>query len=419
MATLSLGARARNANFVCSTCRTSLCFIRKSAFGPRHLSNTASSQSEDPRQLTLPPYSPGRASVQAGKFDLTQRNTGLRQYATSSQATHVASSGFAPLPHRRLISLSGPDTAKFLQGLITNNVDPSNQSPFYSAFLDARGRVLWDVFVWVWPELVAEKGLWACYIEVDGAEMEALKKHLKRHKLRSKVQIEDVSEEQVRVWSAWGSAIEQANTEGLIAGLKDPRAPQMHRYLVSANAETIVEGTQPADVQEYHLQRYRNGIPEGQIEIPRESALPMECNIDLCQGIDFKKGCYVGQELTIRTKHTGIVRKRILPVELYSTATSVALPEPGTDIKQLDESGNIKKGRAAGKFVAGIGTVGLAMCRLENMTHMKVSAEGGTWKPGMEFGCETKDGVVKIKPLLYDWFVLRERELWDKNRQRL
>lgn len=145
----------------------------------------------------------------------------------------------------------------------------------------------------------------------------------------------------------------------------------------------------------------------------------MECNIDLSQGIDFKKGCYVGQELTIRTKHTGIVRKRILPVELYTTATSAALPEHGADIKQLDESGNVKKGRATGKFVAGIGNVGLAMCRLENMTHMKVSAEGGTWKPGMEFGCETKDGIVKIKPLLYEWFVLRERDLWDKNRQRL
>ncbi|USP82031.1 hypothetical protein yc1106_09305 [Curvularia clavata] len=419
MAAPSLGAHVRNARFVCATCRTSLRSIHKSAFGTRYLSNTASSQSEDSYQLTSHSYFRGQATALTRKFHLAQSNIGYRQYSTSSQATQVASSGFAPLPHRRLVSLSGPDTAKFLQGLITNNVDPSHQSSFYSAFLDARGRVLWDVFVWVWPELVAEKGHWACYVEVDGAEMEALKKHLKRHKLRSKIQIEDVSEDQVRVWSAWGSAIEQTNTEGLIAHLKDPRAPQMHRYLVSANSQTIVQGAQPADIQDYHLQRYRNGVPEGQIEIPRESALPMECNIDLCQGIDFKKGCYVGQELTIRTKHTGIVRKRILPVELYSAASSAAFPEPGTDIKQLDESGNIKKGRATGKFVAGIGSVGLAMCRLENMTHMKVSAEGGTWKPGMEFGCETKDGVVKIKPLLYDWFVLRERELWDKNRQRL
>jgi folate-binding protein YgfZ len=279
---------------------------------------------------------------------------------------------------------------------------------------------LWDVFVWVWPKLVEEKGHWACYIEVDESEVESLKKHLKRHKLRSKVQIEDVSADKMRVWAAWGSENGQLESEGLVAELSDPRGPDMRRYLVGEQAPMISEGTAKAvDVREYHLQRYRNGIPEGPREIPRESALPMECNIDLWHGIDFKKGCYVGQELTIRTKHTGIVRKRILPIQIDNLGTSTTLPEHGTDIKQLDESGNIKKGRAAGKFIAGIGEVGLAMCRLENMTSMKVSAEGGSWKPGMEFGCETDEGVVKVKPMLHDWFVLRERELWDKNRLKL
>jgi folate-binding protein YgfZ len=315
--------------------------------------------------------------------------------------------------------LSGPDAAKFLQGLVTNNVDPNGHTSFYSAFLDARGRVLWDVFVWVWPELVAEKGHWACYIEVDEGEVEALKKHLKRHKLRSKVQMEHVGEDKMRVWAAWGAAIEQGNNGHLIAGLSDPRGPDMHRYLTSADTQTIAHGSEPVDARQYQLQRYRYGIPEGPAEIPRESALPMECNMDLWQGIDFKKGCYVGQELTIRTKHTGIVRKRVLPVQLHHSQTSHILPDHGTDIKQLDESGNIKKGRAAGKFIAGIGNVGLALCRLENMTCMKISAEGGTWKPGMEFGCETAEGFVKVKPVLYDWFVLRERELWDKNRTRI
>jgi folate-binding protein YgfZ len=249
--------------------------------------------------------------------------------------------------------------------------------------------------------------------------MESLKKHLKRHKLRSKVQIEEVSVDKMRVWAAWGPELEHVNTKGLIATLSDPRGPYMYRYLTSADASTMVEGVEPVDIQEYHLQRYRNGIPEGPQEIPRESALPMECNIDLWHGIDFKKGCYVGQELTIRTKHTGIVRKRILPIHIDNTAASTALPEYGTDIKQLDDSGNIKKGRGTGKFIAGIGEVGLAMCRLENMTSMKVSAEGGTWKPGMEFGCETGEGIIKVKPILHDWFALREKELWNKNRLKL
>lgn len=284
--------------------------------------------------------------------------------------------------------------------------------------------MLWDVFIWTWPELIASKEHWACYIEVDEEEADALKKHLKRHKLRSKIKIEDVEKDGkdgVRIWAAWGSAAQKIN-QNTIATLSDPRAPDgyLSRYLAPASEETIAPEVETVDVQEYHLQRYRYGIPEGQHEIPRETALPMECNIDLSRGIDFKKGCYVGQELTIRTKHTGVVRKRILPVLLDDSKTSNALPEQGADIKQLDENGNIKKGRAAGKFISGFGHVGLASCRLENMTCMKISAEGGTWKPGLEFGVENGNGdVVKVKPVLHDWFVLRERQLWDKNRTRI
>jgi hypothetical protein len=147
----------------------------------------------------------------------------------------------------------------------------------------------------------------------------------------------------------------------------------------------------------------------------------MEVNIDLAQGIDFKKGCYVGQELTIRTKHTGVVRKRILPVQLdfssNAPASTLSL-ETGTDIKQLDDTGALKKGRAAGKLVASIGDVGLALCRLEMMTPMRISAEGGSYKEGMEFGMSGGDDwhVVKVKPILHQWFEERERHLWAKSK---
>jgi folate-binding Fe-S cluster repair protein YgfZ len=156
----------------------------------------------------------------------------------------------------------------------------------------------------------------------------------------------------------------------------------------------------------------------------------MECNIDLNGGIDFKKGCYVGQELTIRTKHTGVVRKRILPVRFqpkdaqsssqdttqpsnYDPSFSPT-PSPNTDIKALDESGAVRKGRATGKIVAALGNVGLASCRLENMTPMRVSAEGGTYKPGMQFGVDVDGEVVRVEPVLYDWFVQRKQALWDR-----
>ncbi|KAJ4362376.1 ccr4 associated factor [Neocucurbitaria cava] len=419
-----LPASIRSSSYICNTCRHGLRPLQNARLVQGRAFGTASSADYNIRTRHAPLHDQrSRAVVRTPTNLYTQRFAKSSSYSTTTLTSQPSDSGIAALPHRRLVSLSGPDAAKFLQGLITNNVDPSRYRPFYSAFLDARGRVLWDVFIWTWPELSATigKGHWACYIEVDQGEVEALKKHLKRHKLRSKIQIEDVDSEGeggVNVWAAWGSTIETLSNEDGVTGFSDPRAPDMYRVLADTNC-TMTQGIEPVATEAYHIQRFKYGIPEGPKEITRESALPMECNIDLSQGIDFKKGCYVGQELTIRTKHTGVVRKRILPIQLYNTDASNALPESGTDIKQLDESGGIKKGRAAGKFIAGIGNVGLALCRLENMTSMKVSAEGGSWKPGMEFGMETEGGVVKVKPVLHDWFVLRERDLWDKKRTRI
>lgn len=307
--------------------------------------------------------------------------------------------------------------------MITNNVDAGRDQPFFAAFLDSRGRVLWDVFVWVYPELLAEEEHWSCYIEVDETEVEALRKHLKRHKLRSKVAIELVPEEELGVWAAWGQAYERVNRQALTADLCDPRGDltTLWRFLAKPNSQFFSDRTDIQDEWQYHLQRYKQGIAEGPQEIPRESALPMEVNIDLAQGIDFKKGCYVGQELTIRTKHTGVVRKRILPVQLDFAGgppSSTLRPELGTDIKQLDETGALKKGRATGKLIANMGDVGLALCRLEMMTPMRISAEGGSYKEDMEFGVSVGESghVVKVKPVLHQWFEERERILWAKSK---
>jgi transferase CAF17, mitochondrial len=345
-----------------------------------------------------------------------------RQYTTGSGSLSPIRSGIAPLSHRRLISVAGPDAAKFLQGLLTNNVDSTRLSPFYAAFLDARGRVLWDVFIWVWPEFVASKGHWACYVEIEADEIERLMKHLKKHKLRSKVEIKEVESEGpegLRVWATWGGAHEHVQQSSELVGFTDPRAEDMYRYLASADRKSISQENMQVEPHFYRLQRYIQGVAEGAAEIPRENALPMEYNIDLSGGIDFKKGCYVGQELTIRTKHTGVVRKRVLPVQLQSTTSgqvmeeSIRVPQHGTDIKALDEDGRVKNGRPTGKFIAGLGNVGLALCRLENMTPMRVTAEGGTFKGGTEFGSEVDGSTVKVVPVLHPWFLQRKEALWD------
>lgn len=423
MASLSQSALRRGGTYICDACQLGFGRRQYALFDTARMFSTASlAQHSSALQRTPFQHSRQRAKSQTPSTHHAVHLQRQHPYSTANSTQTPSDAGIAPLPHRHLISLSGADAAKFLQGLITNNVDPSLQSSFYAAFLDARGRVLWDVFIWTWPELAAREGHWACYIEVDQGEIEALKKHLKKHKLRSKIKVMDIhaeGEEGVGVWATWGPESKILSTDAVIAGLDDPRAPNMRRYLVKANRKLIAEDVLQLDAEAYRLQRYTYGIPEGPHEILREGALPMECNIDLSKGIDFKKGCYVGQELTIRTKHTGVVRKRILPVQLHNSATPRDPLEYGADIKQLDEHGSIKKGRAAGKLIAGVGNVGIALCRLEMMTSMKISAEGGSWKPGSEFGIDNNGEIVKVKPVLHDWFVLRERELWDKNRTRI
>ena len=376
--------------------------------------------------------------------------------------------GIAELFHRRLIYLSGPDAPKFLQGLTTNNVNPKAITPWYSAFLDARGRMMWDSFIYPNPSQGSSE--WAYFIEVDGTEAENLFKHLKRHKLRSKIEIRLVEEAEASVWAGWQdngatesearaseppwSALDDSASDpsSYTVAVRDPRAPGFGWRIVLPKSESSnlissgeMNGFPIVDAASYHIRRYLYGIPEGPKEMPPGSALPMESNIDLMHGIDFRKGCYVGQELTIRTKHTGVVRKRILPVQLYhkteelSGALLLASYNPdwsfqktgepihnehipaGTDIKQLDEDCIVKKGRATGKFLAGISNVGLALCRLEMMTDMKVSAEGGSWRPGMEFGmqwgkqdAEGRHKSVRIKPIVPQWLRGREQEMGEK-----
>ncbi|KAJ4292228.1 ccr4 associated factor [Collariella sp. IMI 366227] len=163
-------------------------------------------------------------------------------------------------------------------------------------------------------------------------------------------------------------------------------------------------------------------------EILREQALVHESNIDLMGGVDFRKGCYVGQELTIRTEHRGVVRKRILPCVLYpeEEAEPKALeyhPEIGGDgggggvsadmVPAEASIGRVgKKGRSAGKWLRGVGNVGLALCRLEMMTDVVLPGEAASaaYTAGDEFvvglggkGEEDDARKVKIKAFVPEW----------------
>ncbi|PGH19415.1 hypothetical protein AJ80_03915 [Polytolypa hystricis UAMH7299] len=374
----------------------------------------------------------------------TSRN--LRQAVQHDLPTTLPPpAGYTHVTNRALISLTGRDSTSFLQGLITQNIVSTPDKPlaakggYYAAFLNAQGRVLNDVFIY--PSSAPEAGAGstdpAYLIEVDKAEVTSLMKHLRKHKLRSKLSYRAVDEGELAVWAVWDEADKTRWTEiaaeisgknkGPIACV-DGRAPGFGaRVIASEDFAASGRGDEfrlPGDkvpFGTYTLRRILHGIPEGQGEIIRESALPMEYNMDLMSGIDFHKGCYVGQELTIRTHHTGVVRKRILPVQLYgvedglpesdtplySPEIKLVLPPAGANISRV----SARKGRSAGKFLAGVGNVGLAMCRLEMMTDIALTGESTQYNPEQEFRISweadgegaLEGGEVKVKALVPPW----------------
>ncbi|KAJ6446485.1 aminomethyl transferase [Purpureocillium lavendulum] len=346
------------------------------------------------------------------------------------------SAGFAALPSRQLLAVSGPDASKFLQGIVTANVAQSDGLPrtdgFYTGFLNATGRVVHDVFIYPFRAgsgiPVEDDGF---LIEADASQMGRLAKYIKRYKLRAKVAVRNITPDEVTVWQSWDDATgysPQASESRMV--LKDPRAPGLGHRVLQLNGKTPELDLEQASEEAYTIRRYLHGVPEGQDEIIREQALPLESNMELMNGIDFHKGCYVGQELTIRTKHRGVVRKRILPCMIYSrdkAAPQSLIYEPGEPegspssdppVERLTADmipgetsiGRFgKRGRSAGKWLAGVGNVGLGLCRLEIMTDVVLPGEqaAATFTPDDEFmlewGEEDSKSSVKVKAFVPEW----------------
>lgn len=252
----------------------------------------------------------------------------LRQASTTTNESAKPSSpgppptGYARLTNRALVSVSGCDAAHYLQGLTTSNFKTTASSShpgFYSSFLNAQGRVLYDAFIYPSHQSTAfrasngatkeeEPGF---LIDVDKAHVEALRAQLKRFKLRAKISIRIIDPGEWDVWSTWGHGDDitddAASLEAESIGCVDTRAPGMgRRTVIHRGQRPDNDPIEEASVDIYEIRRILNGVPQGHDEIISGEALPQESNIDYMGGIDFRKGCYVGQELTIRTHHTGV-----------------------------------------------------------------------------------------------------------------
>ena len=194
------------------------------------------------------------------------------------------------LKHRFVLKLIGSDTLKFIQGLITQDITLLEQQLLlYSLLLSPQGKFQYDLFIW--------QGDSALYIDTDRPD--DLYAHLNRFKLRSDVLIEKT------LMNVYASLESMTNLlEGAL--LKDPRHNNMGFRFYS---HVLLES--PFTLKEYDHHRISLTIPDGMRDMTVDKSIPLEWNMDKLNAISWDKGCYIGQELTSRTKHLGLIKKRI------------------------------------------------------------------------------------------------------------
>ncbi|XP_002192875.6 putative transferase CAF17, mitochondrial [Taeniopygia guttata] len=266
---------------------------------------------------------------------------------------------------RALLGVRGAEAAVFLQGLLTNDVTrllAEGDAPraLYAHALNAQGRCLYDVILYRLHRSTAEEP--HILLECDSSVLDSIQKHLKLYKIRRKVTITPCPD--LSLWAVLpgdASSLPKCADQALLL-TPDPRTEVMGWRLIAkkgANLSEIIPGSQVGDVQDYHRHRYKQGIPEGVKDLPPGVALPLESNLAFMNGISFTKGCYIGQELTARTHHMGVIRKRLLPVSFPEPLPAAGLPE-GAEILTA-------AGKRAGTFRAGGGELGIALLRLAHL----------------------------------------------------
>ena len=211
----------------------------------------------------------------------------------------------ALLPDRGIIKVEGPDAAAFLQGLLTNDIEgmAAGEARF-AALLTPQGKIIADFFVIALEE--ADGGGFA--LDLSVVLVPDVLKRLTMYRLRAKVTLSDISE-QAAVAAIWGET--SAVPEDFLV-VDDPRHGPLGRRALGPRAEIAAWCDMP--VAAYHAWRIAMGVPQGGVDFAYGDAFPHEADMDALHGVDFRKGCYVGQEVVSRTQHRGTARTRIVSV---------------------------------------------------------------------------------------------------------
>jgi folate-binding protein YgfZ len=237
------------------------------------------------------------------------------------------------LPERGVLAVEGDDRVAFLQGLVSNDIEavrPGNA--VWAALLTAQGKWLADFFVFA--------GADALLLDCEAEQIPMLIQRLSRYRLRMKASLR--AEPSLAVHVAWGG---RPAVDGIVAA--DPRLADFAWRVLSA--EAVAENATPEDWDRYRLSA---GLPDGSKDMEADRSVLLEAGFDELAGVSWSKGCYMGQELTARTKYRGLVKRRLVPV-----AVEGALPAPGSPV--------LRDGVEVGTMRSGRDGIGLASVRLD------------------------------------------------------
>jgi folate-binding protein YgfZ len=241
----------------------------------------------------------------------------------------------ALLPDRGVLELTGPDRAAFLQGLVSNDVAAiAPGQAAWAALLTPQGKWLADFFVIPVGE--------ALLLDAERAQIPGLVQRLSRFRLRSKVALRDASDDW-QVHAAWGDA-----PPGAAVTVPDPRLPE-------AGWRALHPTALPADAtaDDYDRHRLALGLPDGSRDLEAEKSILLEAGFDELGGISWTKGCYMGQELTARTRYRGLLKRRLVPVDIEGE-----MPARGAALTDA-------AGATVGEMRSGRDGRGIALLRLD------------------------------------------------------
>ena len=252
----------------------------------------------------------------------------------------------ALLPDRGVVKVAGAEARSFLNGLLTADLTQMTpQTAKFAALLTPQGKIIADCIV------VESVGAFLLDCPLELAQ--TLADRLKFYRLRAKIEIENLSGQRA-VAAVWDGAVTNAD----IVIYSDPRLAALGQRIVMA-AElaprfAAMVGAEPADAQAYEAHRIALGVPRGGPDFAYGDAFPHEADMDQLNGVDFDKGCYVGQEVVSRMEHRGTARNRVVPVTVDGEA-----PASGAPV--------MAGGKQIGVTGSAIGNRGLALVRLDRV----------------------------------------------------